>query len=337
MIPRLARMGSARPIPSLFVLTPLQVACRRASTQILHSNKQANGPSTTLPATLEIPARDPGQNILSYAFQSGKAYWGFYKQGVKNVWANRKLANEVKSKHRSASGMALTRHDFQLLRRSRHDMRRVPAFALLLLVFGEWLPLIVIFVNGLVPLPCRIPRQVQSAERKREDQRYRGRLLLSDTSQRAGLHSQHVPSGDTQLKALSTLRIDLKTATKNLLDHKGTALPAYLQLAFTNFNLRSPLWDRTSISAIMPTVLWKHRLKRHLTYMATDDALLLRHGGVKSLSAEEVLFACTERGIRLVEEDGQVRRHQKLREDLTQWLEKKRSEAWLKLFEKELK
>ncbi|KAL1617178.1 hypothetical protein SLS54_007955 [Diplodia seriata] len=344
MIPR---MAGVRPAPSLFVLTPLQRACRRASSlptvQPFRYVEKANAPSTTLPADLDVPARRPDQNLLSYGYHSGKAYWQFYKQGVKNVWNNRKEANEVRQRHKNnksaalgpdmdASRLSFTRREYQLLRRSKHDMRRVPAFALLLMVFGEWLPVFVIFVNAIVPLPCRIPRQIERSERNREAQRLHGRTLLFDAQQRQGLRSQHVAPHDKQLRALDTMQINLATAAKDLVEHNKTSLPVYLNHAFANFNLRSPLWDRTGAYAVVPWLLWKIKLRSHLTYMVVDDALLLRDGGVGALHPKNVFEACTERGINIVDEDGQFRKDRELRADLEKWLKEKRSRAWLELF-----
>jgi len=54
----------------------------------------------------------------------------------------------------------LLRSEFQLLAREREDVKKLPLFALLVAVFGEWLPFLVPFIPGRVPRTCRIPKQV---------------------------------------------------------------------------------------------------------------------------------------------------------------------------------
>ncbi|KAK0628017.1 hypothetical protein DIS24_g10888 [Lasiodiplodia hormozganensis] len=363
----ISRIGSARVAPSPFALTPLQFACRRAVHQQaatspsrppsksqpkldLINRERANPPVSTLPELVDVPPRRPDQNILSYGLQSGKAYWKFYKAGVKSIWNNRKLAKAVLERLRQnkepfvqikpgmdALDVAFTRGEFQLLRRSQHDMRRVPAFAVLLLLCGEWLPVIVIFVDGLVPLPCRIPRQVEKAERKREDQRRGGRKLLADTQAAARIDQHRVPQGDGEtMRALDTLHLNLDQAAKNLTHSPKTSVHLYLHHAATNFNVRSTLWDRTKAYTIMPSILWMIKLRRHLRYLTLDDALLRRDGGVDALRPEEVLVACTDRGIDITgKAEGQWRPDAQLRADLKEWLQKRRGSEWLKLlFEK---
>ena len=61
-----------------------------------------------------------------------------------------------------------TRSYLVLHHRWRHDVRRVPLFALILLVCGEFTPLVVLALPGAVPLPCRVPGQVEGLLRRVE-------------------------------------------------------------------------------------------------------------------------------------------------------------------------
>src|ERR1700712_1360579 len=120
-----------------------------------------NGPFTTLPAPLTVPARVEGQSFFpSYALALGKAYLGFYKTGVKNIYTNfklsRKIQHAINAQHASSFSVAvtsasLTRSDLQLLVRNWHDIKRVPLFALVLMICGEFTPLVVIALSGVVP------------------------------------------------------------------------------------------------------------------------------------------------------------------------------------------
>ncbi|KAG0647239.1 hypothetical protein D0Z07_7014 [Hyphodiscus hymeniophilus] len=113
---------------------------------------KVNGPPTTLPALLDLPIREPNQSFFpGYAFKLGKAYATFYKTGVFNIYKNfqasRPLQRTLSSKYGGSlssaiSSGALTRSEFQLLNRNWHDLKRVPAFALVFLICGEFTPLV---------------------------------------------------------------------------------------------------------------------------------------------------------------------------------------------------
>ena len=71
----------------------------------------------------------------------------------------------------------MSRAEWQLDMRSRAEMRRVPIFAVILAVFGEWTPLVVMFATPIVPYNCRIPRQIRKSrekQHKRRSQSFRG-------------------------------------------------------------------------------------------------------------------------------------------------------------------
>ena len=142
------------------------------------NGSKVNGPISTLPAPLTIPTQLPGQSYFpSYLFSLGKAYIGFYKTGVKNIYYNFQAARPIQtlidkkynfSLSSAVSANALTRSELQLLVRNWHDMKRVPAFALVLIICGEFTPLVVIALTGIVPWTCRIPKQIDSDRRKLE-------------------------------------------------------------------------------------------------------------------------------------------------------------------------
>jgi hypothetical protein len=64
-----------------------------------------------------------------------------------------------------------------------------------------------------------------------------------------------------------------------------------------------------------PGFVARRRVAAHLGYLADDDALLLRAGGVPALESEEVRLACEDRGIDVLD-----RSDEELRGLLRQWL-----------------
>ena len=139
-----------------------------------------NPPSTTHPPPLTLPEKLPALPIYKYYFRVGKAYGVFYKNGLKAIWANYKLAQALPHRifsrgqakvHQAVRDGFLSRADFQLIRRTRRDVNKVPLFALIWLICGEFTPLVVIYFTGAVPRTIWMPKQVQKAREEAENRR----------------------------------------------------------------------------------------------------------------------------------------------------------------------
>lgn len=139
-----------------------------------------NPPASTRPPPLHVPERDPQSSLFSYLFSLGKAYTTFYKNGLKAILTNRRLLAEVDNtsapppalRGHATSVTQPTRAAALLRERTRHDLARLPAFGLLVLICGEFTPLVVLAFPKLTPLTCRIPKQIaklrETARRRRE-------------------------------------------------------------------------------------------------------------------------------------------------------------------------
>ncbi|KAI5290143.1 hypothetical protein KEM54_002346 [Ascosphaera aggregata] len=260
----------------------------------------ANAPTTTLPAPIEGVHRDAFNSSVKYYFALGKAYVSFYKTGMKNVYYNYKAAQKLRedtglkgwsflsppipetgiwcggskrnrNKHSSKTDKVaqLSRADFQLLHRSAYDMRRVLPFSLMLLVCGEMTPLVVLALGSLVvPKTCLIPRQIDSDE-------------IAFARRKRKLVSLRSKWGD--LKQLPH-PIDLEKLDARSLRDAAIAL---------NLASRNP---HTALLPFIANLIYKPRLRKHIAYLAWDDKLILKYGGVSALSGEEVKRAVLERG-----------------------------------------
>ncbi|KAK4154408.1 hypothetical protein C8A00DRAFT_32837 [Chaetomidium leptoderma] len=136
-------------------------------------------PPLTLPPALPKDTATLSKAKLSHVFASGVAYLKFYKTGIKHIYTNTRLLYSSSSTtnpdtlaHRPDPS---TRAHLHLRLRWRHDVRRLPLFALILVVCGEFTPLVVLALPGAVPLPCRIPRQVEKLLGRVEGRRREGR------------------------------------------------------------------------------------------------------------------------------------------------------------------
>ncbi|KAK7736390.1 hypothetical protein SLS63_003368 [Diaporthe eres] len=266
----------------------------------------ANPPASTRPPPLSLPARDPAASTFSHLFATGKAYLTFYKTGFKQIYINSRLVWSLSS----ASGIppdtpappgqtaspptlrpvATTRSTELLKRRWRHDMRRLPLFALMFVVCGEFTPLVVLAIPSVVPLTCRIPRQIEKLREGTESRRRASSARIQDK-----IHSTCGGSNSTEGSALSRAEVTAHVAR--------------------SLNLISPLWDRLPLPDSVVALLASRKVRAHVAYLDRDGHLLSQAGGVPALEDDEVALACEDRGLPVVD-----RSAAELRKSLGRWV-----------------
>ncbi|KAI1431903.1 hypothetical protein GGR50DRAFT_677191 [Xylaria sp. CBS 124048] len=111
-----------------------------------------NPPASTRPPPLDLPDRSESTSRFSHLFKVGKAYTTFYKNGIFAILQNRRLLS-------AQSPPTPTRSTLHLRERVRHDITRLPLFAVMAIVCGELTPLIVLLFPRVTPYTCRIPAQ----------------------------------------------------------------------------------------------------------------------------------------------------------------------------------
>lgn len=284
----------------------------RTNTQITEAPRSlVNPPLSSLPPPIDVPIPPPNTSPFKpgHLFQVGKAYVTFYKTAIVNIWRNRKGVIDIRldlpdkfkngSMQLAAEDSAISRADYQFFIRSRRDMRRVPLFVLLVAICGEFTPLIVMAVGGMVPPTAWIPKQVQSYREKLEERR----KLYFETL-------QGNVQGKTRAEQLSRS-----------------------QLLFLNASCRlsSPLWERLLPGRMpgLPSSILKKRVNDWAKYIELDSKLLRQGGGAKELSEEEVTRALVERGVDVL----QYNKHQRL-DMLSAWLKSLEKEPVLTMLMK---
>lgn len=255
------------------------------------ASSKINGPSTTLPASLDLPARAPGQSFFpGYAFKLGKAYATFYKTGVKNIYhnfvASRPIQQRIDTAHEGSldnavKAGALTRSEFQLLTRNWHDVKRVPIFALVFLICGEFTPLVVVALTSVVPWTCRIPKQLTSERTKLESRR------------------------NTSFRNLTAKYVKGQPLDRMQLLHISWSL-----------GLSSSMWDWVGGRLPgLPTAVLRSKVARRVKYLEMDDSLIKKSGVVAEMSLDELKMALVERGMDVLN-----RGESQLRGDMNAWL-----------------
>ncbi|EFW16814.1 hypothetical protein D8B26_001227 [Coccidioides posadasii str. Silveira] len=269
-----------------------------------HLPSALNPPQSTRPAQLELPEKSANSSgMFKYYISLGKAYYAFYKTGLKNVYHNYRAAAPIRKRlgfsgylptslpPRSLSGTAafeqlvrkegVTRAEFQLLRRSAYDIRRMIPFVLILIVCGEFTPLIVLALGSRVtPLTCRIPKQLEKERRLKLDRKSAALRAAVTSFEKEWLNATTLPKSiPSAVRHASANDILSSCAVLGL--SKSHRLPAYIpgfmQATFVN-------------------LVYRPKLRRWLEYLSVDDSLMREAGGAAGLTADEVRIAVEERG-----------------------------------------
>lgn len=224
----------------------------------------------------------------------GKAYLHFYKSGMKNIYHNYKASQPIQelidskyggSLKLAATANAINRHDFLLVTRNWHDIKRVPAFGLMFVLFGEFTPLIVMAISGIVPWTCRVPAQIKNDRKKLEQIRQAAFRQLADISS-------------------DKLTIDIGKSMK--LAHINKTL-----------GLSSQLWDWIGGA---PSTILQRKVTKRLEHLILDDNLIEMAGGVGEMSVQEVEMALVDRGV-----DTIGKSEIQLRRNLNCWLQMRKT------------
>lgn len=238
----------------------------------------------------------------------GRAYLTFYKTGLKNVYYNYRASVPLRKKiglpaylpispprtstHNSRNAppisqeFQLGRAQFQLVRRSARDVRRMIPFTMILIVCGEFTPLIVpIFGSAITPATCRVPSQVEKER-------------VAATNRKLAALDAYVAASEG--KSLALLKAD--GAEQLRLLAKCFADPAWVTSADPSSMLRAcavfglvKRHDKTA-SSLLAGVIYRPRLARYVEYLAIDDGMIRIAGGVSGMNATEVRIAVEERG-----------------------------------------
>ncbi|KAJ5886370.1 uncharacterized protein N7473_009044 [Penicillium subrubescens] len=269
------------------------------------SQSHINAPISTFPAIINIPdplpTSAPTPEKLKRLVAVGRAYLTFYKTGLKNVYHNYRASLPLRrelglpaylpvSPPRTTKFESLLietpetklgRGRFQLVRRSARDVQRMIPFTLILIICGEFTPLIVpIFGNAITPATCRVPGQV-TKEREAGSKR---KVLAQQALAAATGEAVPVTGSDAeraQLLELTTISSAQQASAQKVLQ------------ACAMFGLVKK-HDRF-LGTMLAGPVYRPRLLRHLHYLNIDDRMIL-DAGVDALSAEEVRIAVEERG-----------------------------------------
>lgn len=235
-----------------------------------------NPPASTRPPILISPDRSAFDSAPQYYFNLGKTYLKFYKDGLKSIFANRRLLREklertplddrpsVFKPH--VVPKSFSRADWVLFWRVKHDMLRLPVFGLMLLVIGEFTALVVLYVDGVVPYTCRIPRQVAK------------NLATSEERRKTAFN-------------------ELNTKFPHGVLSPGVTPSIARSHVLRSLHLSGTMWDRLGFT---PPGMWQLKGNYRMAFLEGDDKNLVEDGGPTGLEHDELRIACAERGINVL-------------------------------------
>ncbi|PYH76048.1 hypothetical protein BO82DRAFT_359499 [Aspergillus uvarum CBS 121591] len=268
---------------------------------VYHNHRAA----VPLRRALGVPAHLPTSAYLAVTKESlvaSKASSNAPTTMTTTITAKIAKSNSSSNNNNNNRPAAISRSSFQLLHRATYDIRRMIPFTLLLIVCGEFTPLVVLALgNAVTPRTCRVPRQLEKERAKRVQRKKRALLLDRGTVTAPEVGSE---------KEMKSLRWLMGASGDG--DREAVARAcAVFGLAGSHDRLAWP---------VLP--LYRRRLEQYLNYLEVDDELIRRGGGVQAMEAAEVRIAVEERGGVGVGSRGNGRTGWEVEREERRWLEK---------------
>ncbi|KAG1130082.1 hypothetical protein G6F42_004490 [Rhizopus arrhizus] len=242
-----------------------------------------------VPETKETTAVKQPTSRIGQFIQQSKELVVFYKNGIKLLWSNHKEAKALQLKVQQED-YELKRSEFQLIHRSKKDMIKLIPFGFVFCILPESIPLIVIYLPGMVPSTCLKDSQIQKQRQKLDTIRQKMTMnVLKSAEQVQGITSEDFLSLSKFQRIAKHYGYDFELSR---IDRRH--LSAYCRfMGLNDYGTQGIL---------------KRRLDKHMNYIKEDDKFLIREG-IDNLDTKELSFAIEERGMRsLNETEDQMRR-----------------------------
>lgn len=262
------------PAPSSSSTEPVAITEKHNTTDAALETDQASAirlaiedmQKATQHGILAPPPEDAG--TVRRLVHQGIQLFKFYLRGIKLIGVHGKTVRDIRKRlaTEKAEGKEarITRWESQFIKTYRQDIKKLVPFLLIVLIIEEIIPLIVMYVPGVLPSTCILPSQIERIQMKAENTR-----------------KNAIKSVSSLLKDVNM--DDLKQLASSGLNKFDAALLKELCRVFGQAS-----WG--------PGILARRRLERHLQYLKTDDGLLATEGKGIRLSVPELRIALWDRG-----------------------------------------
>ncbi|KDQ10106.1 hypothetical protein BOTBODRAFT_58302 [Botryobasidium botryosum FD-172 SS1] len=267
---------------------------------------------------LEIASRQgimapvpPDSGRLYKFWHQAKELFKFYWRGSLALWAHRGLVNKIQSRVRSEQKEGkeglLSWRESQFIRTYREDRLKLVPFILIALLIEETLPLIIIYAPFLLPSTCILPSQQERIDQTKDDKKVKAFVCAKYLVQ--AMHNVE--------QERAQARIEEGVPAQNIARSIGESGIKGLtgELAWSACGI-------FSLATYGPHFLLQRRLRAHVRYLQSDDALLARGNIGRDLNERELRTALRERGFLTATLEVPEMQHM-----LTRWLAEARDEA----------
>ncbi|KAK7057388.1 Letm1 RBD domain-containing protein [Favolaschia claudopus] len=203
------------------------------------------------------PGAGWAKSTMHKAIQMAK----FYYRGVKLVYTRGKMSRAIRRRV-AAGGAPLERWEHRMIHTQSGDEKKLIPFVIIAIILEEVIPLIAIWFPQMLPSTCVLPSQ-------------RDRILQGLT--------------DKALAVPTTWGSTLASLTRAAADTGEISLDA-----LNENKLIRPVAGLLLLPGLGLTA--KRRLRKHLTFIQTDDRFLLEED-IGSLTTSDLVQALRERGI----------------------------------------
>ncbi|KAI8380513.1 LETM1-like protein-domain-containing protein [Choanephora cucurbitarum] len=236
------------------------------------------------------------QSRIMRFIQQSKELVRFYKDGLKQIWTDNKQSKALLTKVAN-EGYVLNRSEFQLVHQTQKNMVKLIPFGFVFLILPESIPLLVMYVPGMVPSTCLKESQIRKQREKLDKVRQKMTMnVLKSAEQVEGISPEDFLHRHKFQKIAKQYGYDFELSQ---IDRRH--LSSYCRFM--------------GINDYGPQFVLKHRLQKYMDYLDKDDKLLLQENTVDTLDAKELSHAVEERGMRSLD-----REEEEMRRALKYWL-----------------
>lgn len=201
----------------------------------------------------------PDAGMVGRLYHQAKELFKFYWAGLKYIFAHRKEVKRIQERIKNG-GSPLTWREHRFILENNSDMIKLVPFILTIVVIEEIIPLIVMYVPGMLPSTCILPSQKARIEAKRHERQRQAYATAK---------------GNDLFKNTDVESITIKT-----LQADEVAL----------------LCNVAGISTLGLTSMQRRRLLKYLTAIAVEDNILHGEGDGARLTHAEIVSALWDRG-----------------------------------------
>lgn len=271
---------------------------------LLNFWKKPKEPSLIESGNLRPPAgwKPKWRWLLQLTHEIGYRIW----TGSKELWRNTMQARILKKKLKL--GEQLNRHQIRFIKRNTKDLRNLIPFFLVwrIPIFGDFLlPFFVSTFPGLLPSTIKLSRQPTLAE-KIHHARLKQRSLLEHAR-----NNENIITLNEVVEHM--IKMNEIVSSQLIIQHKDL-LQENFKLEMLSYSQLAALCSVFNLGTRGPTFYLRMRFNNYFEELLSDDKMI-QNEGVETLTKDELVDACFERGLKVLEVDDDIKRKQ-----ISEWL-----------------